>query len=88
MKARLIAAAASAAVLLGAGCLGGPVENPTAPRDTVAFAGVDVGASHVCAWTATGRAYCWGSNGVGQLSTSDFDDIASQVVEFPIGPKG
>ena len=74
MKARLIAAAASVALLLATGCLGDPVENPDAPQDTVAFAGVEVGASHVCAWTGTGRAYCWGSNGVAQLATGDFDD--------------
>ncbi len=32
-----------------------------------AAAGISMGSGHVCAWTASGAAYCWGSNGKGQV---------------------
>ncbi|MFQ5703923.1 MAG: RCC1 domain-containing protein [Gemmatimonadales bacterium] len=74
--------------LFGAGCLGGGstsvfTDNNTNNNDTVAvsFTAVEVGALHTCALTTAGEAYCWGSNGVGQLGTGD---QVQRNVPFPV----
>jgi alpha-tubulin suppressor-like RCC1 family protein len=41
----------------------------TVGTSAAGFASVTVGGSHSCGLTATGVAYCWGSNQVGQLGT-------------------
>lgn len=43
--------------------------------------GVAPGASHGCAWSATGRAYCWGSNVMGQVGVSGDHDLQPVLVE-------
>ncbi len=53
------------------GCLGGGFELPDDPIIDVSYASVYVGAFHACGLSTDGDAYCWGSNGFGQLGTGD-----------------
>ncbi|MFL5538592.1 MAG: hypothetical protein ACJ8J0_06340 [Longimicrobiaceae bacterium] len=41
---------------------------------TLGFSRVSGGATHLCGLTFDGRAYCWGTNALGQLGTGDRDD--------------
>jgi alpha-tubulin suppressor-like RCC1 family protein len=56
-----------------------PQEEPVAPP-APNVAGIAAGAEHTCAWTASGRVFCWGSNADGALGTSDRADLH----EFPV----
>ena len=42
-----------------------------ARRDKPALAAVSLGTEHACGLSAVGRAYCWGSNRLGQLGNDD-----------------
>lgn len=60
----------NAAGQLGTGGAGGSSATPVAvpgPGDGSSWADVAAGNTHTCAVTTTGRAYCWGDNGTGQL---------------------
>lgn len=45
---------------------------PTLVLGGIQWSAVDVGAAFTCGLDRQGRAYCWGSNGDGQLGTGDF----------------
>jgi 2',3'-cyclic-nucleotide 2'-phosphodiesterase (5'-nucleotidase family)/alpha-tubulin suppressor-like RCC1 family protein len=47
-----------------------PVDRSGLP-DGTSFASIVAGASHACALTTDGDAYCWGANGSGQLGDGD-----------------
>lgn len=50
---------------------------PTPVSGGHAFRLVDVGWSHICGLTTTGKAYCWGQNGAGQLGIGTFSPWAT-----------
>jgi alpha-tubulin suppressor-like RCC1 family protein len=56
-------------VFLTVGSLGTNAGLPTRVQQPVTFAAVSAGASHTCALTTGGRAYCWGLNTEGELGT-------------------
>lgn len=55
---------------LGDGTFTTPRLVPTAVASSVQFASLTAGDSHTCGLDASGSAYCWGSNGFGQLGVS------------------
>jgi len=60
----------------------GPIACSTVPVDVVGgltFGEVHGTDSFSCGLNLGGQAYCWGSNGLGQLGTGDFTDSASPV---------
>ncbi len=61
------ALAALAVALLAAGCGAGP----TSPSADVVFTQVVAGGDHTCALDSDGQAWCWGSNGRGELGITD-----------------
>jgi alpha-tubulin suppressor-like RCC1 family protein len=59
------------------------------PNGVTAFASLTAGMSHTCALTATGAAWCWGYNVIGQLGdNSDTDRYAPVAVTPPSGVTG
>lgn len=73
-----------AAVALGFAATGTLVAqgSPAAPRgvsDELRFTSISAGGSHTCGLTATGQAYCWGRNEVGQLGDSSNTDRPTPV---------
>lgn len=59
------------------------------PSGVTGFASLMAGASHTCALTSTGVAWCWGYNVVGQLGdNSDIDRYAPVEVILPSGVTG
>jgi alpha-tubulin suppressor-like RCC1 family protein len=56
----------------GAGAVGGqPVTAPQRVVGGLTFRQIAPAGSHVCAITTAGKAYCWGTNSLGQLGTGD-----------------
>ena len=69
--------------LLVLGCLLPSAAPPTyAHQPSLTFATVTAGASHTCALTTAGHAYCWGDNTEGELGTGERVDALSPK---PIG---
>ncbi len=59
-------------VLLTVGSLVTSAGRPTRVHQApLTFAAVSAGASHTCALTTSGRAYCWGDNTEGELGTGE-----------------
>jgi len=56
---------------LGTGGTGGAQPLPQAVTGGLTFTDVTAGATHVCGLTASGEAWCWGSNVYGELGTGD-----------------
>ncbi len=60
-------------------------DSPPLPAGVVtglpAVTDIACGDNHTCAWNATGKAWCWGKNSSGQLSTGDY---SSQPVGSPV----
>ncbi|HET9984618.1 MAG TPA: Ig-like domain-containing protein [Longimicrobiales bacterium] len=59
---------------LGNGSTANVVDHPVAVRGGVRFASISPGNDHTCGLDAEGRAYCWGSNGAGQLGIGSHED--------------
>ena len=86
---RLAPALFVGAALLATACTDRlPVESagpaaPGAPRmtviPTVAFSLIEAGATHSCALTSGGQAYCWGRNPMGQLGDTTFTNQNAPV---------
>jgi alpha-tubulin suppressor-like RCC1 family protein len=55
------------------------VLTPVAVAPEVAFTWVGTGMFHTCALAADGTAYCWGSNGLGQLGDGSGEDSTAPV---------
>jgi alpha-tubulin suppressor-like RCC1 family protein len=49
----------------------------TPPPPPVAFSGVTAGQTHTCALLSDGRAFCWGSNGSGELGSGSGTSLDS-----------
>jgi hypothetical protein len=50
---------------------------PTAVAGGLSFATISASGGYACATVATGAAYCWGSNAVGELGDSTYQDRAA-----------
>ena len=61
---------------------GSLVPFPIRVRGRETFSGVTVGATHSCALTSEGEAYCWGDNSAGQLGTGKG---GSSLTPTPLG---
>ncbi len=86
VRQRIVPVALGSAILL-AGCLSlDTAEPPPPPPDPVAFRSVSVGDLHVCGLSASREAFCWGSNGLGQLGTGNTDQafVPQTVVQGDI----
>lgn len=59
----------SVAAAAAAGPSGQPARRPS-PSQTPTYQAVSVGASHTCAVTTSGEAFCWGSNLYGELGSA------------------
>jgi len=65
---------------LGNGTSGGtPMVLPAAVFGGLSFSSVSAGAAHTCATVAASGAYCWGSNGSGQIGSAGNSDYAVPV---------
>jgi alpha-tubulin suppressor-like RCC1 family protein len=65
---------------LGNGTSGGtPMVLPAAVFGGLSFSSVSAGAAHTCATVAASGAYCWGSNGSGQIGNAGNSDYAVPV---------
>ncbi len=80
--ARAAVVALTALALLACDDNTGPsVSTPQLPRIETAMA---LGALHTCALTASGKAYCWGKNNVGQLGDGSLNDhITPSLITAP-----
>lgn len=66
---------------LGDGTAGGTRGEPMPVASDSTFASIHAGWAHTCALTASGTAYCWGSNGHGEVGTGTAGaNIPSPVV--------
>src|SRR5881628_1100886 len=65
-----------------------PAHANAAPSDTLTFKSVTAGATHTCALTANGRAYCWGGNSEGQLGTGAQGNSATPRSLVPVPVTG
>lgn len=66
-------------------CVASPVVSPCSRRPLAVatserFASISGGTHHTCAVTTSGRAYCWGDNGNGQLGTGNRNDSSVPVL--------
>lgn len=69
MAKRCVAAALATWLATLAGLVGAPVgaQPATSPESITNWTPVDAGTSHTCGVTLDGRAFCWGSDGLGAL---------------------
>jgi len=56
---------------------------PVAVSGGLSFTGLTAGDAHTCGLTISGTAYCWGSNGSGQLGRGTFDYSTVPVAVVP-----
>jgi alpha-tubulin suppressor-like RCC1 family protein len=57
--------------------------NPTLVSGGVAFAKLTAGSYYTCGLTAAGVAYCWGSNGDGELGDGTITDRSVPTLVIP-----
>lgn len=72
---------------LGVGVTGASLVREVSPRavaGAMTFTGLTAGEDHACGLTASGAAYCWGSNSQGQLGNGTLAESASPTaVRYP-----
>jgi alpha-tubulin suppressor-like RCC1 family protein len=64
---------------LGNATSGGQANEPVAVTGGLVFHAISAGSEFVCGLTTAGAAYCWGSNGNGQLGEGTISDRAGPV---------